>query len=256
MHKSAFYLYDRNMEPRIHVVNYREVRDHEASWGPRRIPDFELILCIRGLFEFECHESGETVLHHPGEVLTIRPGELHTYRLKDRGNTAFFSCIHLEIDGDIPPRVCSFSPEHAMFELFRRVNQLFQRPTRYSREQIGSLLKIIWLYLLETPYDSQNSIRFQAMLDYLDRHLTAHPTRLDLAREFNITPQRVNAIFKEEMQLSPGDYVHRELAVRAYNMLHDEQLSIKETAEALGFDNPFYFSRIFKKIFGFPPSSA
>ncbi len=253
------YLSPTDLEPRLHVVNYRDVPSEKPSWGPRRLQDFEIILCIRGSFEFVNHENGETVLQHPGEVLTIVPGELHTYR-KNIAGPAFFSCIHLEpgqeeCDTDLPPRVVSFTPEHAIFELFRRIHHLFERPTRYSNEQIRCLLKTVWLYLFESPDNSQNSIRFQAMLDYLDANLTAHPTRLDLSQQFHLSPQRVNAIFHEEMQLSPGDYVHRELAVRAYHLLHDEQLSIKETAETLGFSSPFYFSRVFKKVFGFPPSS-
>ena len=115
--------------------------------------------------------------------------------------------------------------------------------------------RVIWLYLFEQPSHDRGNERFESMLDFLERHLTEHPTRLDLAREFHLTPQRINALFKEELGISPGEYVHRELAERGYALLHDEQLSVKETADRLGFSSAFYFSRVFRKVFGMPPSA-
>lgn len=242
----------------IRVVNYCEILKPNTVWGPRRIPDFELILAIRGMFEFENHGNGEKVVQRPGEVLTIYPDELHTYRLRPGEDKAFFSCIHLmpENREETPPRLCYFSPEHAVFELFRRMNQLFQRPARHTPEQLSCLGRLIWLYLLDAPPDEQVNNRLSEMLDYLDENLLRHPTRSDLARKFNLTPQRVNAVFRERLRISPGGYVHHQLALRAYGILHDEQLSVKETAERLGFPDPHYFSRIFKKVYGFPPSSV
>lgn len=255
--------------PRIHYVNYRAL--HEIGrpvWGPRQLTDFELILSLRGEFEFLRIDTGERIRQHPGEVLTIRPGEPHIYRLLSPVAGAFFSCIHLEpaasgsfLAGDyhltpLPPRLAAFTAEQAMPELFRRVDRLFHSPGRRTESLLSGVGKLIWLYLFEPPYPRNTDERFDAMLEFLDRRLTEHPTRLDLARHFHLTPQRVNAIFQKELGLSPGEYVHRELAERGYALLHDEQLSVKETADRLGFSSAFYFSRVFRKVFGMPPSAV
>jgi AraC-like DNA-binding protein len=42
----------------------------------------------------------------------------------------------------------------------------------------------------------------------------------------------------------------------AHRLLTDEGLSVKETAARVGFDDAFYFSRVFKKVMGIPPSAA
>ena len=144
-----------------------------------------------------------------------------------------------------------------MPELFRRAARLFERPGRGTEPLLSAVGTLIWLYLInQLAADHGNSIRIEAMLGYLEQHLTEHPTRLDLARKFHLTPQRINALFKSELGMSPGTYLHRKLADRGYALLHDEGLSVKETADRLGFASAFYFSRVFRKVFGVPPSAV
>jgi AraC-like DNA-binding protein len=40
----------------------------------------------------------------------------------------------------------------------------------------------------------------------------------------------------------------------ATRMLQAGDLSIQEVAARVGFDDPLYFSRVFKSVLGFPPS--
>lgn len=263
MVESIVGMHDRNIsrgrEFRIHFVNYRSLGGiGRPVWGPRRLSDYELILSLRGEFEFMNCDTGERARQHPGEILTIRPGEEHVYRLDGDPAGAFFSCIHLD-PGDAaetPPRLAAFTPDQAMPELFRRADRLFHYPGRRAEELLSALGRMIWLYLFEPPRDVRGDERFESMLEFLEQHLMEHPTRLDLAREFHLTPQRINALFKAELGISPGEYVHRELAERGYALLHDEQFSVKEAADRLGFSSAFYFSRVFRKVFGVPPSAV
>lgn len=262
MVESVIHIYDRNIRAddalRIRFVNYRSLGGiGNPVWGPRRLSEYELILSLRGEFEFMNCKTGERVRQRPGEILSIRPGEEHVYRLDGDPAGAFFSCIHIDPGrgAEVPPRLTAFSPDLAMPELFRRADRLFHHPGRRTEELLSALGRVIWLYLFEQPSHDRGNERFESMLDFLERHLTEHPTRLDLAREFHLTPQRINALFKEELGISPGEYVHRELAERGYALLHDEQLSVKETADRLGFSSAFYFSRVFRKVFGMPPSA-
>ncbi len=272
MVKSTVFMHDRNAlppvweaggrGPRIHFINYHSLAGIEQPvWGPRRLADFELILSLCGEFEFLHCGTGERVRQRPGEVLLIRPGEPHIYRLDGDPEHAFFSCIHLDpglpADGPefLPPRLSAFSSEHAMPELFHRAYRLFHRPGRRSEALLAGVVRLIWLYLLEPPGDVAEDERLKEMVHFLEQHLPEHPTRLVLSRHFHLTPQRINALFKEKLGMSPGEYVHRRLAERGYALLHEEQLSVKETAARLGFSSPFYFSRVFRKVFGMPPSA-
>jgi len=62
-------------------------------------------------------------------------------------------------------------------------------------------------------------------------------------------------LFKEVTGLSPIMYFNRMRIEYAKTLLQqDSTLSIKEIAASAGFPDPYYFSRVFKKITGFSPS--
>ncbi|WP_176014806.1 AraC family transcriptional regulator [Victivallis sp. Marseille-Q1083] len=257
------------VQPQVNFINYQSLAGMLPVWSRRRLNDFELILVRRGRFRFRNHETQEEVIQRENQVLTILPGELHTYELLSGREEAFFSCIHLELmpggswlNGDyglteLPARLTAFEREEEIGSLFLRASRLKRRYGRYSRELLCCVVKEIWLCLVERRIAvPQRTERFKAMLQFLHENLLSHPGREELARHFRLSPQQVNMLFKRELGLSPGEYVRRELMEQGYQLLHYEQLSVKETAERLNFGNQFYFSKVFKKIFGVPPSKS
>ena len=94
------------------------------------------------------------------------------------------------------------------------------------------------------------------MVSYLRTHLDRKVTRRSLAREFGITPEHVNALFKKHLGVTPTQFIQRERMQKAYHYLRDEGLSVKETAARVGFDDPFYFSRVFKRLMHRSPTSV
>ncbi len=259
-----------DVSPVVKVANYMALEESRKQhcWLRRRIPDFELILSIRGDFEFINHDTGEKALHPPGSVLVIFPREFHSYRLIS--NKGFFSCIHCELmpdgiftDGDYTPepfpRRITMTGGGEFQDLFRRAASTVAQPGRFSEEIRNTIVRELWLRLAERWLSSaggERNVRLDEMLNYLNDNLTAHPGRSDLAGKFHLTPQHINLIFKKELGIAPTGYVHRELARAGYRMIHEEGLSVKETADRLGFSSQFYFSRVFKSVFGIPPTSA
>ena len=59
-----------------------------------------------------------------------------------------------------------------------------------------------------------------------------------------------------EFGLSPLRYLIRKRIEIAQEMLRDDRsLSVAEVARRCGFENPYYFARMFKRITGKTPSS-
>jgi methylphosphotriester-DNA--protein-cysteine methyltransferase len=58
----------------------------------------------------------------------------------------------------------------------------------------------------------------------------------------------------KELGVTPTQFLHRERMFRAYRYIRDQWISVKEAAAQVGFDDPFYFSRVFKRIFKRAPS--
>jgi len=80
----------------------------------------------------------------------------------------------------------------------------------------------------------------------LDLESFAHELRLDYPA--------FRRLFKDYTGLSPYQYFLQLKIHRARHLLQEGNLSVKEVAFELGFDNQYYFSRIFKKKTGRSPS--
>ena len=60
-------------------------------------------------------------------------------------------------------------------------------------------------------------------------------------------------LFKRSTGLSPVEYRNRIRVNTACSLLRDTSMSVDEISAAVGFETPFYFSRIFKKTMGQSP---
>ena len=80
------------------------------------------------------------------------------------------------------------------------------------------------------------------------------PTVSILASELNLSPRYLSDLLKQETGKTAMDLIQIFLVSEAKNLLNEGKLSINEIAYMLGFENPPYFSRLFKKEAGMSPN--
>ena len=259
----------RTIQPAVAYANYMPV-PVGTQWGERTIPDIELILVVAGAFSYEQRGEEHRTLA-PGDVLLIPPHTPHILRRLSLPEQAFFSCIHCELQAGhpctgaavfspTPRRVTHTEGDEALHDLFRRCSETYENYHRYREELMVSIVREIWIrlagYWLGGQNRSRASMRARTMASYLRKHLHERVTRRTLAREFGITPEHVNALFRRELGMTPTQMLHRERVLRAQRLLRTEQLSVKEVAARVGFDDPLYFSRIFRRVLQRTPRSV
>lgn len=76
----------------------------------------------------------------------------------------------------------------------------------------------------------------------------------DVARAVGVSRSHLYRVFMSNVGRSPVDYLTRYRVGEACALLRSSQLSVAEIAVSVGFFDQFYFSRVFKKIMGVPPS--
>ncbi len=94
-----------------------------------------------------------------------------------------------------------------------------------------------------------------ASLQFMREHLTRPLSLRALARRAGISPSRFSALFKEQTGVSPIEHHIRLRMQAACHLLDTTAMSIKEIAGHLGYDDPYYFSRIFRKVTGSSPAA-
>lgn len=86
---------------------------------------------------------------------------------------------------------------------------------------------------------------------FVENNLTDHPSIGAIAEELAINTNRLYQIVKHYSGISPKEFITNRLILEARRRLHyGESSSIKELAFELGFNDPEYFSRLFKKVTG------
>ena len=75
-----------------------------------------------------------------------------------------------------------------------------------------------------------------------------------LAAKYNVSMGNLSKMIKDHLQLNFSDYIASLRIQRAKELLSDETLSIQEIAEIVGYNDYFYFTKVFKKIEGISPS--
>src|SRR2546430_14232144 len=80
------------------------------------------------------------------------------------------------------------------------------------------------------------------------------PTVNYMATQLNLSPRYLSDLLKQETGKTAIDLIHLFLISEAKNLLAGGDQSVSEIAYALGFENPPYFSRLFKKEVGVSPN--
>lgn len=102
--------------------------------------------------------------------------------------------------------------------------------------------------------DRKRERYFDEAVRYMTERLTESLTLSELAKQVGLSKQHLVYLFNREAGLPPIEYFLRLKVQRAGQLLDLTGLSVKEIAGAVGLSDPYYFSRIFKKIMGYSPT--
>ncbi|MDR0671021.1 MAG: AraC family transcriptional regulator, partial [Oscillospiraceae bacterium] len=90
---------------------------------------------------------------------------------------------------------------------------------------------------------------------YLQQNYNKNITNAMLSREFGFVPSYVSKVFRRHKGVSPAEYMTRLRIEKAKRMIAgSSDLRMKDIAQLLGYSDPYYFSKIFKKETGEWPS--
>ena len=91
--------------------------------------------------------------------------------------------------------------------------------------------------------------------EYVITHIEQRITLTDAASFAGVSPGYLSKTFKKTMGQSFVDYVNTMKTERAIEMMRLGRSRINEIALSLGFENIYYFSKVFKKVTGMNPTS-
>ncbi|MFP3834518.1 helix-turn-helix domain-containing protein [Chryseobacterium sp. SIMBA_028] len=123
---------------------------------------------------------------------------------------------------------------------------------------LKSLLKVFLLNLIRINQNyflnqDVNQKRVYHFIMLMDEYYKTERKADFYSSKMGISEKRINQILKEKMNKTLTQLLHERVVLEAERMLISSELTIKEIAFDLNFDDPAYFSRFYKKQTGQSP---
>lgn len=118
-----------------------------------------------------------------------------------------------------------------IFALLYQVKRIWKRETQTNK--------------IDAP--CRNALIVSNFEKLIREHLDVKFQINDFAEIMNLTPKHLSTIIKSVTGQSPKAFFNNLLIIKAKNLLRHTDLSISEVAYMLGFEDPSYFSKFFKK---------
>lgn len=105
----------------------------------------------------------------------------------------------------------------------------------------------------DTSSSAENDV-VNMLINFMKKNIGSVSTLQQMAKEVNLSPSHLSFLFKKKTGYPPVEYFNHLKVQQACQYLLFTNLRIKEIADLLGIDDPYYFSRFFKKLMGVSPN--
>lgn len=227
--------------------------------------DYYLMYMLEGRLDLRINEvQGEMI---PGRMIIYPPDQLYAYGMQEFTRMAYL-WVHFTGSGVASllgelgletSHIYSLRDGETIEEDIAALHRLFITRPLFWEDELASLMEQILIHIardIGTPDDALSIARIQTSLHHLNTHY-AEPLRLEtLANMEYLSPSRYSALFRQITGRSPQHYLIELRMRNARDLLAATNLSVSEVARSVGYDDPLYFSRLFRQHFGLPPKAV
>lgn len=153
-----------------------------------------------------------------------------------------------------------------MYDVFHRYFTAliteFELKERFYMEICQNISRTLVMYIFRLINRTENttalldkSMTMEAVLDYIEKNYRRKLTLDEIAEKCYTSKYYLSHLFTRIQGVSIGKYILDKKLEESKRMLEEHKYSVAEIAESLGFDDPSYYCRIFKKNYGMTPSA-
>ncbi|WP_299763834.1 AraC family transcriptional regulator [uncultured Dokdonia sp.] len=138
----------------------------------------------------------------------------------------------------------------------------FQNPVLINNDLLELKIKELVLLLIQSEnvcsiqelISDLYSIRNVQLKNVVELHVYSNLGLDELAKLCNLSKSSFKREFSKVFNDTPNNYITNQKLKRAKELLHITKMPINEIAYGIGFNDPLYFTRIFKKKIGISPT--
>ncbi len=203
------------------------------------------------------HEDERKWRYCPNQIVVYQPGPRH-WAIDDPDHTGYHLCIGVsgEEASLIPTDV--FEADQNLLLLFKMLENALAAPmpSTEQKSRLDLLASLVCLSLrnLDKAEGADGAPHYaQTAKQLIDTGFMEPLTIDELASRIYVSGDHLRSLFRKEYGIGPIHYLLRKRIEHAQGLLRNSDKKVNEIASICGFDDPYYFSRIFKKISGASP---
>ncbi|QUI21989.1 response regulator [Vallitalea pronyensis] len=147
------------------------------------------------------------------------------------------------------------SSDHSKLNIETVLNEVIVNSFNYNSLTKNMDVLICSAYNKTTLYSSDKKILVKDIQLYIEKHLADQISNQILSEKFGLVPSYISTIFKSFTNTTLSEYIINKRVEKAKELLlSDANLLAKDVAKLVGYTDPLYFSKVFKKKTGYYPS--
>ena len=259
-HKNSNSIADIVFTAGFYIISFQKVVSGNITYGKK---DFD-------------HGRGKMLFFKPNQIITFRnvKSEDDCFLIMIKADYFSGTALHKELKNygffDYETHEALYlspSEEDTIWNLVRTMHQeMYNNTDPYSKAIMTAHLGTLFSYsqrfysrqiINRLEVNGPVGCKFQHILNaYYDedkKQRSGLPTVAYMADQFNFSSRYLSDLLKQETGKTAIELIHLHLINEAKNYLLKGSLNISEISFILGFENPNYFARLFKKEVGIPP---
>lgn len=225
-------------------------------------------LAVRTLYIAHYVREGTGLLHTVGKVQPIKKGDVFftfpdtAFCIESGENLQYMYISFLGVRGNMLMERIGISGRNFYFENADEIGDVWERGIEQNSEFMDVVSESVLLYTFayigkkalinKAPNRHNNS--FAVIKKYIDDNITNSELSLkSISDALSYNEKYISGMFKKKMGIGITEYVSSTRIQQACTMMEQGFTSISDISTACGFNDPLYFSKVFKKKMGYSP---
>lgn len=204
----------------------------------------------------------------PGDLVIYDPGVVHYEKTCERNPFQFvFLAFETKQPEDslgalLPPRTPSpivftgdyrYKLEDIFFQLLNEAKSHIDGYEVMCNSLLSSIIVQLIRIQAATAQEQHGTTESQRIKEFIDQNYSKNLTLETLSEVVYVSKHHLAHMFKSEIGMPPITYLITRRMDEAKRLLSETDMGISDIARVIGYDNPNYFSQLFKKIVGQSP---
>ena len=265
---------------KIVTIHYYEL-DKDFSYSGERHNFWEMVYVDSGIVEINTDEKflvlkqGDIIFHKPDEFHTLNANKktaanvFVTSFVCSSESIHFFDEKTMSVPSKLKKHISSIIEEYqeTFYPMKAQVTRLSikDNPPIGSQQMIKTYLEQFLILLIRHEQDKRNLKVFPSkesmenhlvseMMKWIDSNIYNDISISQICNELNYSRAYLSKIFKQETDYTILEYILQQKIKQAKKLIREKNMNFTQISDKLSFDNPHYFSRVFKRVTNMTPS--